>query len=437
MKKTLLSVASAVVFSGVAFSAQAADFTVPEPEIIVPFKGQADLLYNFIEVTWGYYGLEDNAGNDPIEATLTFPDGTEKPVRGIIMDANAEGEATQDVPTYVENALAFRYFMELNDDLQPIQQYGTYTLDIPAGVVLVNGVENPEATLTVIITGVQEQPKMAFGEMTWPTSPYTSFVYNVQVSWNQQIFFAGEDVNQAEIEAMIDFTTPLGAYANIVEVEGGNEDGTDMFTDWVLNIQFDNDFITYMDGELLEIYLPEGLVVNAEGEVNPAQTVEIYLLPQLTGTLNIEDGSSIAPADAYITVSWDGISVMPNNGTSLRVRNFATGADSMVEAIFNDDASISIDLTDFADGTYEISIPDAFVTILVEEDFLSDQYAINSEMYPSYTISSSLAVDAIQKSVEFGPVYNINGVRVLENSSNVKALHPGIYIINGKKVVVK
>ena len=154
MKRSIRTLASILCAVGVFLSAGAQNFKVPEPTLTVPIGGEAELLYNMFQVTWGYYELTENAGEDPMTCTLTMPDGSVKTVKGSIDDANMEGTIAGKAPSTVNNALSFRNFMSLNEEtMQLIQQYGTFKVNIPAGIVLVNGEPNPEAELSFQITG--------------------------------------------------------------------------------------------------------------------------------------------------------------------------------------------------------------------------------------------------------------------------------------------
>lgn len=65
---------------------------------------------------------------------------------------------------------------------------------------------------------------------------------------------------------------------------------------------------------------------------------------------------------------------------------------------------------------------------------------MNPELSFSYTVSKNVGIDAvgIDKASAFD-VYNVNGVRVLRDAdaSDLNGLEKGIYIVNGRKIVVK
>lgn len=438
MKKVFSLLSVLALVSG-SFSIQAQDFEVPEPSFTIPLNGEAELLYNMYQVTWGYYEITDNMGDDPMISTLTLPDGTVKTVKGIISDANMEGTIEDKAPATENNALSFRNFMALDDDMVLIQQYGTYKVNIPAGTVLVNGVPNPEANLEFTIKGQNEVKYMSEAQMVYPTSSYVSFAFSMQLNWPDQEIYFVEDVERLTIMADLD-GNPVECKASIQQVEGGNEDGTGYFTMDVLYIEFD-DFLSYNDGTYLSVVIPEGIVANADNELNPSQTIELTLLPQISATLSPEDNAELESEDAYVTVSWEGVSVQPIKDSLLFVRDITTRTDIPVDVIFGDDASIKLNLTSLPDGSYEIIIPEAYLLIVTENGIVQDSFAINAEIYATYTIvgSESSGIESLKAQDGLYKVYSIDGRPVVNTSDSnaLKSLPSGVYIINGSKTLIR
>lgn len=132
-----------------AFTAMADDFVVPEAEICMPIPGQTT-YYGAFSVTWGYYGLEKNA--EQLTGEITFPDGTSRSLtNGRISNANLEGalEGSRELPTTEDNSINYQAYNVVDDIIVSLD--GEYKVEIPAGIVLVNGVENPAASLTFVI----------------------------------------------------------------------------------------------------------------------------------------------------------------------------------------------------------------------------------------------------------------------------------------------
>lgn len=428
-----------VAFAIAGFGGTAGAFDVPEAEIIVPIHGEAERLENMFEITWGYYGLVDNAGDDPIQATLIFPSGRSKTVKGTITDANAEGEATKEVPTTEDNALMFRNFQELEEDdygFHYVQEPGVYTVNIPAGIVLVNGVPNPASTLNFKITGSGEpdEPKeyLLKASLIYPSNEFLSYISSAEMTWGENVSLAN-GVETATIDAYLDgIATPVTVSVQYL-ADSGENDATDEII-CALYVDF-GDFISYAQTTNVDIVLPEGLVTNSFGKINPEQTFSFYLYESIEGTSDPASGSKITTDMADITISWNGVSLMPNTG-NIVARN-AEGRDTELSPVFNEDASLKLQLSDLIPGKYEIIIPEAYVIIVTKEGAVEDEYAINQEMYLEYTLEegTSSAVETIDASEGKTVIYGIEG-RTMQTHA-VESLEPGLYIVNGQKILVK
>lgn len=95
-------------------------------------------------------------------------------------------------------------------------------------------------------------------------------------------------------------------------------------------------------------------------------------------------------------------------------------------------ASIIFDLSKVEPGVHTLVIPEKYVKIGEVGNW-------NNPVTLVYTLDKASGVNVIGTDVEGFRVYNLNGVNVLNthDASAVKALRPGIYIINGKKVVIR
>lgn len=436
MKKTFTTVAAVALLAMAPVAANAEEFVVPEPEIIVPIFGEAELLNNMVEVTWGYYGLEDNAGDDPIQGTITFPDGTVKTVKGEIADANKEGVIQGAVPTTVRNALMFRNFMELDEEtMMYVQQYGTYTLSIPAAVVLVNGVANDAAELSFKITGLHsEQSYMSPAVLTYPSSYNTSFLSLIELSWGEEISFVDPAIDSegneyVEIEMVCDAQEPQSVKATIEKVIDSGEDDTQNHEYYMLYISLP-DFLMYAEVSTVDFIIDEGIVANKNGEINPSQVVTFHLMETIFGSVEPADGSELEEGFAKVTVSWDGIQVSAIEGIVVAKNN--SGEIQIPLNIEEEGVAITLDLSELSEGNYEIMLPEGLVVFLKEESDGADVYAMSSEMYLNYKIVAATdGISIIEGSENANEIYNLNGVRV--NGNN---LSKGMYIVNGKKVAV-
>lgn len=430
---TSLAVASMVLLP--AASAKADEgFVVPEPTVIVPIGGVAELLYNMASVTWGYYTLVENTEDMTVE--VTYPDGSTKTCKAQITDANGtEGEgALDEVPAIVQNALMIT---GIGYDA-PV---GTYYLDIREGMVLVNGVENPAATLSFKIIGLQpEDPAETMGEplLIFPTSFYNSYLSLVELTWYGEKLSFVDDVESVTLEAMLDGVTPVSCTATIQTItDSGSDDSTPTSFD-VLYISF-KDFLSYQSGTILDLTIPEGLIKNEDNKVNAEEIITFTLLEQIEGTVSPEEGTELQEGEAALDINWEGLTTSYIGGQIVaRLQGGNYDDDIPVEVIFAEStATISLDLSSLPVGNYEIIVPESYVLIMTEENIEGDTYAINAAMTLYYSITEDAGVESISINGETNKVFSIDGMKVLDSSDNSKLneLNPGIYIINGKKYI--
>lgn len=430
---------------------------VPTPTIIVPLGGEAEVLYDMFEVTWGYNALTENAGDDPMQATLTFPDGTKKTVKGQITDAN--GFETGDVtgmPASEDNALMFRKFMSMDDDMNLIQQYGTYTVDIPEGIVLVNGTPNPAATLSFRITGEGGSSELLpYATIFEPASEFVTACLSASFTWDLTEVTATEKFNEIAVKVDVDTYTfdELDGVYLINHQEGGNEPGIWALADeddeynkgnvLVVNLPFD----VYGTTGQYVFMIPEGAVVDADGKMNPAQEITITVLPQCEATLTVTPecnnwGEVTVKSLETVTLSW-GKEVALNEGASIRLTDemdetIADLVESGLVDIDGNDVVLNVANYTEEDGTYVIYIGEGAFLIGGMTDM-----SISSDIGYMFTyIVSKESGIANLVDAEDGKyvVYSLDGVMILstDNAANLKNLESGrMYIINGKKVLVR
>lgn len=93
---------------------------------------------------------------------------------------------------------------------------------------------------------------------------------------------------------------------------------------------------------------------------------------------------------------------------------------------------------DLEEGTYTMALPAALVALTYGE-YPQTTTKVNGEMTVTLVVGSSAIESAVEPLEGNYTVYNLNGVKVLDtdDSSRLKDLAKGIYIINGKKVILK
>ena len=438
MKKFLATLLCAAAVAG----ASAQDFTLPKPIVVTPISG-SEHFYGLVQVTWGFYNLK--IVDRDAAVTFTWPDGRTKAVKPKLSDANPEGvfeTLYPNPPAITDNAIDFLNvnYLEEGDrwDWVMVDNPGKYTFTIPAGLVEVNGVLNEETEMSFTISGEVEVPTMPRAELVYPSSDYTSYLFGMQVMWNggQEVAFA-DGSQSAQIRVELDGgVTRFNCNAFITNVIQGDED-TGVTEEICVLVADLPEFIPYTEATIVDFILPEGLVVNADGEVNPDQTVTFTLLGQSEGSafpgtgaeFDVEDGNKVV-------ISWDGVDIQPGTGKiQINQTNVSPYVTTYPEVTFDEEKpEVTVSLDGLKDGLYEVVVPEGFVIVLQSEGANGDQYALSSEMILEYTIGNpedSSRVELVESAEGKAEYFNLHGVKVA-NPEKGK-----IYISNGKAVVVK
>lgn len=169
-------------------------------------------------------------------------------------------------------------------------------------------------------------------------------------------------------------------------------------------------------------------------EVVPADKSTVSRLETVTLTMDCDVVTLLAigeDADAFITVT--------NKDTNEEVDIVATVDEQDLENWTNmNQVVIRFSEPITAKGTYVLTI--------APELFADDQWdpmfgtgSANAELTYEFTVDGSDAVAAVGVDEGKVTVYSLNGVKVLDNADRdaLKTLKKGIYIVNGKKTVVK
>ena len=180
-----------------------------------------------------------------------------------------------------------------------------------------------------------------------------------------------------------------------------------------------------------EIRLPEGILMNAAGEVNQEQMFKIESTGLATGVVTPESGSIFETGeDVIITITYDGV-VEQNYSEDAPV--IVTNYDDYDEALqwtpgvlYINENSVVINLgSELEEGLYYVDFREGQILVDgVENAAIEYMFTVGDDSTGINAIESG---DTAAKTI-----YNLNGVKVNENN-----LGKGVYIINGKKVVIK
>ena len=174
--------------------------------------------------------------------------------------------------------------------------------------------------------------------------------------------------------------------------------------------------------------IPMGIVQNAVGNVNPYTTISCYILPE-------NENYTVTPDNGE--VEQGGVIEVAFEGTMLTINDSApsvTWANNTARWRTNGANAIVIDVyEDMEPGEYELIIPATVVII--------DGTSLNCEVNETFVVieADSSAINGINSDANGNyTVFNMAGVKVASGKADVvKSLARGMYIINGKKVIVK
>lgn len=210
----------------------------------------------------------------------------------------------------------------------------------------------------------------------------------------------------------------------------GNPDDPDDPDVWELDVAlYELDNLWDFDGNSVTVTLPEGIVMNAAGEINPLQTFRFEIADTFTSyTISPESGSTIS--DGFkVSIGFEG---NPVRYFQSQLTVYAYDPDFTTftleyggEVTINDANEIEIDLSGLSSGFYEIVVPEGFVMVTAGgKDYLSPS------LWLEYTIENDgSGVASFEMEDARETIYNLQGVKVNGSSGR------GILIVNGKKVI--
>ena len=283
--------------------------------------------------------------------------------------------------------------------------------------------------------------------LKYPTSEvYFDIPGSVEIEWSDIVMLVDPQLNDwdeeyANVSVSIDNgeAVEVPAYY-IYSPEFKDDDGTVWFEEEsYLNIALYEMEQDYDDAESIVISIPEGIVKNQSGEINPAQIITLTKSPYADLayfndiTWSPEDGTTITQNEAIVKISCGGNPISYLTGT-IGYNNYDDWVFGSLEfgeqVTINDQNELVINLTNEAPGEVEIMIPEAYLLIDVD-----GENQLSASLYLEYIIekSETSGVNGILHDNEPQMIYTLKGVKVVTNGKPA----PGIYVINGKKVVIK
>lgn len=289
-----------------------------------------------------------------------------------------------------------------------------------------------------------------------PAQIMVSSVGSVTVTWDEQEITLCEDAHaewylnedltdyenlgelkDGELMVFLTNVTPDEEGGGIAPWAEGDIDGDEEIKNGLI---IDLPFDAFVEKGVFNIVIPAGTVKNAAGEVNEEALVTVLVVDSWAGAVNVTPSVT-----NYETVTVESLPVIEvnfedadyinlNDPCEIRLDQTVISDGDYMEFVYDDSGSVTglkfnvASLTQ-AKGTYEFFIPgDAIV--------INDMY-VNNEFLGIYVVSGDSGVTLIEAIDGRYDVYTLTGVKVLstDNASDLKALAPGLYIINGKKVM--
>lgn len=291
------------------------------------------------------------------------------------------------------------------------------------------------------------QSLMQDANLVYPSGLYVSMPPgSVTVSWENQEF---KLVDPATDEYGDEYAT---VYLQLGDSEKydvnaylmysfGNPDDPNDEDIWNLDIALYNvDDIWSFDGNTMTLSIPEGIVINKEGELNPAQELVFSIMPTFTSyTYTPESGETI-DSDFVVKVSFEGnpieylqasVSAMVYDPTYKNIP-----LEFGKEVTIKGDDELLIDLSSLESGEYELVIPEGFVMVTAD-----DTKYLSPDIWLEYTLENNQDSGVTAAEVENGSlsVYTTDGVKLLQTSDKkvFDTLPAGLYIIDGKKILIR
>lgn len=283
---------------------------------------------------------------------------------------------------------------------------------------------------------------MGPGENVGSAKPYAAYLGDVLLTWNY-----------TELTAIGDLTATLTyngepteniTMVKLIEIDP-EETGDPEFTTRAaqtgnvlfIGIEPEDIMSGYPTGTYV-LTIPEGIVVNEKGEVNPLQEMTFHILPiAYDAQFTPEDNSDInLEENPIVTVSWAESNELTYNPGANKL--FVESPIEVFTLEFGEEVTISdgclkIDLSTLETGQYNLVVPEAYV-------ILGNESYINNEALARYIITNEAGIaDIIEDELGVYRVYDLRGINILTTteSTDLSSLLPGIYVINGKKVILR
>ena len=346
---------------------------------------------------------------------------------------------------------------------------GEYLIHIPAGCFsVVSGATgtkliDEDIDLVYNVT-LNDQPATSWMRQAAVVLPengdgeaFTSLLQFI-ISWNFQGIRPTEKGLSATVSRNLEYLGTLDArkfhVANVTTEPGSEGAPVDPAPEGYGNeIRVDvEDYIPFFNPVpgMYQVTIPEGIVENVNGALNPQQTFTFWIFPAIDvmpvsdpAAVDGENPANYAPLASLdkVKVTWPDYPVV-ELAMNPEVKLLVTELDENNDQVENyitlnptvEDGSLVVNLGDYTkeDGSYTLLINEISV-------FFADDYT-NGPAEFVYIVNKDSGVATIIGAVDGRfVVYNLNGVMILDtdNGADLNSLENGIYVINGKKVMIR
>lgn len=413
---------------------------------VTPLNGDILGSLDMIEIDWNLSELDNNlAWNEDLKVEMKNAKGETVDITSFVSVEN-EDKGMNDYGFPITEGKIVIDFGQT-----PYTEEGNYQITLPEGLVSIAAYEyepNPEIVLNYVVSAKAATP-MENGTVAEPLGKYQPSMGYVTVTWNEQPIYVyagaqanlvftpadGGDKEEYVIDVMgISLWSPEEPGVPAVSVAAEEEDEHPIDA-----VQLDMVFELFGKVGTYTYNVPAGIVRNADGQRNPAQSFVFEVLPTsetvptVTPAVELNEygmGTATVAAIDEISVVWGEKSLEYIGGAdAVRFGEAEVGKSVKVE---NNALVVSVKDLNQEPGNYEFVLMEGCVVIGGE--------ALNGMLDITYIVSTGSLVEfAAADEDGLYRVYGLDGVNVLTTSdaADLKALSNGLYIVNGKKVLFK
>lgn len=397
------------------------EMTIPEGFFIV--NGTPNAAYTKTwtvkKVITGDYGTTPDNGETVTkkidEFSIEFPNAST--VTGVTTGVTVKNEAGTDFAPFgvlpSGNKLTYFYIAGLEN--------GTYTVTIPANTLTVDGTAYAKEISWKFTIAVPEAEKPVINPAEGKVAPTDLDVITITYPAGTTIVVAEDPfVTLSAGMSMTMYTTQLGESANIVKFTRQNSEelaeGDVTFTiyggAYTVNGTA-NEMMTfnYTISKAPAIVINKPAITPAEGEISIDEAAKF--------TLTLADDLKATAVDADVAVSFTRININTPD-VHYYTPSLGENGEVILTAMAGDELGA---------GEYSLVIPEG-------------TFSVGDVKNPEFTYTFTLktnAIDAVYGDASAFDIYTATGIVVVRNGNadDVNALAPGLYIINGKKVLIR